>query len=100
MAQILQCVEHWLQMRSSLFYVKLVRKCFQVYVGGVHARIEFPTRGVVHIPCRNCDSLDSALVTSIRDIHCILCEDHRIVVGESNALTAATLRGGGDLFRP
>ena len=54
----------------------------------------------MHVACGDSHRADAASVTRIGDIHRILGENDRVVIGESNALGAGTLSCVSDLVGP
>ena len=86
-------------MRSRLFDIKFVRKSFEVNVGGIHFGEEITPWLRMNITCRHSHSFDVSGMTSIRHIHRIFREDHRIIVSKRDALAAILFGTMRDILR-
>jgi hypothetical protein len=94
--QVTQRVEHRLQVCAADLPVEALGERFQVDVDGIHTAEKFIARVLGDITGRDGHVLDAAFVAGGSHVDCVLQEDHRIVVGISDAAAAAVGRGGCD----
>ena len=97
--EVAERIEHRRQLPCANFAVKGLRKSFQVHVGRVHVGIELGPRFRTDVAGRDGYRPDAARVAGLGYVDGIFMEDHRIVVGESNAPTAQRFGHAGDGFR-
>ncbi len=90
--EIHERVEHRREPRAALPEIELVGERLQVDVRRVHLRVELAPRRLVHVARGDRDGLDAARVARVGDVHRVLGEDHRVVVGERDAAAAARRR--------
>ena len=91
--EVAQRVEHRLQVRAAELEVELVGERLEVDVRRVHLRVELAARLGVDVAGRHRDRLHAARMAGVGDVHRVLGEDHRVVVGERDALAAQAQRG-------
>ena len=86
--EIHEGVEHRLQVRAGELYVELFGEPLQIDVGRIHLRVELAPRLRVHVARGHRHGLDSPFATGVGDVHRVLREDDRVVVGERDAAAA------------
>ncbi len=88
-ADVANCVENRIKMRSGQSKVEVFGKCFQVNVGRIHGIKELAARFGRDVAGGDSNRLETCGPTGCRRVDRVLSPDHRVVVGKRNA--AATL---------
>ena len=94
-----QRIEHRLQAAAADLPVEVVGEALQVHVRRVHLRVELASRCLVDVPRRDGDRPYVLRAAGVGDVHRVLGEDHRVVVGERDRLAAELYRSRGDGVR-
>ena len=83
--EVLERVEHGLQMRAGHLPVEILGEGLEVHVGRVHVLVKLAPWLVAHVACGDRHGFNAEFAAGLGDINRILHEDRRIVIGISHA---------------
>src|SRR5690606_29795062 len=97
--QILERLEHRLQVPAAYFPVERLGETLEIDVGRVHAAKQLLARRVADVARGHGDRAHAVRPARFGDVDRVLEKDRRVVVGEGDARAAEAARGPGDRRR-